>query len=523
VYRFILARPSDEEGRRHYLRLMRDEGMSLREVAAEIAASDEFQSRLKNTVGSAAQESGAVVDVRDRPALELLYRFILGRPADEEGRLQYLRLMRDEGMRLREVAAEMAASDEFQSRLKNTVSSVAQESDAVVDVRNRTHNLSVEDLIATAEDYYRNTQAFAERYLAKPFDDPHETPRLLGSFGQLLAGLRLAPGLTVLDFGAGVCWTTRVLTQLGCDAIALDVSPTALELGRQLYARLPPIGDYPRPRFILFDGHRIDLPDASVDRVCCFDAFHHVPNGAEVMRELGRVLRPGGVAGFSEPGPQHSKAARAQYEMKNYTAFENDVVMEDIWAWAHAAGFADLQLAVFSTDAHHVSLADFNAVVAGGEALDAYTRKVRGFLDGHRTFFLVKGGQPARDSREREGLRGEISVRLERTDLQAGEPIRDQATVQNVGTATWLPGSTPAGGVNLGAHLRQRDGQPIDVDFARVMLERRTAPGDAQTVTFAIASPPAGDYLLEFDLVSERVGWFEMNGSPTATVPISVR
>ena len=85
---------------------------------------------------------------------------------------------------------------------------------------NRTHKLSVEDLIATAEDYYRNTQAFAERYLAKPFDDPHETPRLLGSFGQLLAGLRLAPGLTVLDFGAGVCWTTRVLTQLGCDAIA---------------------------------------------------------------------------------------------------------------------------------------------------------------------------------------------------------------------------------------------------------------------------------------------------------------
>ena len=76
-----------------------------------------------------------------------------------------------------------------------------------------------------------------------------------------------------------------------------------------------------------------------------------------------------------------------------------------------------------------------------------------------------------------------------------------------------------AGGVNLGAHLRQRDGQPIDVDFARVMLERRTAPGDAQTVSFAIASPPAGDYLLEFDSVSGRVGWFEMNGSPTATVP----
>ena len=47
VYRFLLARGADEDGRRHYLRLMREEGMKLREVAAEIAASDEFQQRLK--------------------------------------------------------------------------------------------------------------------------------------------------------------------------------------------------------------------------------------------------------------------------------------------------------------------------------------------------------------------------------------------------------------------------------------------------------------------------------------------
>jgi SAM-dependent methyltransferase len=462
-------------------------------------------------------------------ALELVYRFILARPSDEEGRRLYLSLMHDEGMSLREVAAEIAASDEFQTRLIDTVGAAAggadrQDSrDAVVDVRQLIQKLSVEDLIATAEDYYRNTRAFADRYLAKPFDDPHGTPELLGSFAQLLGGLRLAPDMTVLDFGAGVCWTTRALSQLGCQAIALDVSPTALDLGRQLYARMPPIGEYPPPRFMVFDGHRIDLPDASVDRIACFDAFHHVPNPDEVMRELGRVLRPGGIAGFSEPGPHQSTAPRAQYEMKNYIAIENDVVMDDVWRWARASGFAELQLAVFSTDTHHVSLADFNDVRSGGASLEAYTRKLRAFLGGHQTFFLVKGGRGARDSREREGLRGEISVRLERTELRAGEPIRGEATVQNVGTATWLPGATATGGVNLGVHLRFRDGRPITVDFARVALEGHMPPGDTRTVSFALPSPPAGDYLLEFDLVSERVGWFEMNASATATVAISVR
>jgi SAM-dependent methyltransferase len=461
--------------------------------------------------------------------LELVYRFILARPAEEGGRRHYLRLMREQNMKLREVAAEIAASDEFQTRLRNSLVSGSREQavdvpqpESFVDVRELSRTLSVEDLARTAEDYYRNTLQFADRYLAKPFDDPHEVPEVLGSFAQLLGGLRLARGMTVLDFGAGACWTTRFLTQLGCAVTALDVSPTALQLGRELFARMPASGDQPAPRFLVFDGHHIDMPDASVDRIVCFDAFHHVPNPAAVMSELGRVLRPGGIAGFSEPGPHHSKAARSQYEMKNYTAFENDIIIADIWRWARAAGFSALELAVFSTESHRVSPKEFEDVLAGGTALDAYGQKLRAFLTGHQTFFLRKGGAAAKDSRERDGLKGEIAVSIERAELHPGEQIRGQATVLNVGTATWLPGSTPIGGVNLGAHLRSHDGRPLNVDFGRVVLEHSTVPGEARTVEFALDAPSPGDYLLEFDLVSEGVAWFEMNGSATATVRITV-
>jgi hypothetical protein len=60
------------------------------------------------------------------------------------------------------------------------------------------------------------------------------------------------------------------------------------------------------------------------------------------------------------------------------------------------------------------------------------------------------------------------------------------------------------------------------VDFARVRLIGSTAPGDMQRVSFSLTPPDPGEYLLEFDLVSERVGWFEMNGSATVSVALTV-
>ena len=94
-----------------------------------------------------------------------------------------------------------------------------------------------------------------------------------------------------------------------------------------------------KPKFLVFDGHTIDLPDGSVDWILCFDAFHHVPNPAEVIAEFARVLRPGGMAGFSEPGPHHSQTEQSQAEMRNFKVLENDLVVEDLERYALAAGF----------------------------------------------------------------------------------------------------------------------------------------------------------------------------------------
>jgi ubiquinone/menaquinone biosynthesis C-methylase UbiE len=152
--------------------------------------------------------------------------------------------------------------------------------------------------------------------LAKPFSRPGEVTELLTCFGHVVAGLDLLPGMVVLDFGAGTGWTSWRLAQLGCQVIVSDVSAAALDLARERFRRWPNVGARRQPRFLLFDGYRIDLPDASVDRICCFDAFHHLANPADVMAEFARVLRPGGRVAFDEPGHYHSLQGQSQYEVR---------------------------------------------------------------------------------------------------------------------------------------------------------------------------------------------------------------
>jgi len=461
-------------------------------------------------------------------ALDILYRLLLARAIDEQGRRHYLDLIHQDGLTLRDVAVELAASDEFQDRLRRRTTRrfydpPAERPDGFVDVRELIKDHTLEELLGAAEEYYRRTRDQADRYHAKPLADIHDAPDLLGSFAHLLSGMRLASGMQVLDFGAGAGWTTRFLTQLGCAVTSMDVSPTALALGKELFSRVPVVAPLSEPRFLLFDGRRIDLPSESIDRVICFDALHHVPNPAEVLCELGRVLRPGGVAGFSEPGSNQSKAAHSQYEMKNFAVVENDLVLTEVWDWARVAGFTSLELAVFSTEPHLLSLQQFDDLIAGGAELDAYGDKLRGYLTGHQTFFLSKGSASASDSRERLQLKAKIAIRLEQQAIASNESPRGHAMLTNVGRATWLPGATRVGGVNLGVHLRTSDGKPLNVDYARIHLADETAPGGTQGIDFILDPLPPGEYTLEFDLVSEGVGWFEANGSATVSVPIAVR
>ncbi|HWW62766.1 MAG TPA: methyltransferase domain-containing protein, partial [Thermoanaerobaculia bacterium] len=317
-------------------------------------------------------------------------------------------------------------------------------------------------------------------------------------------------------------WLSRFLTQLGCRAILLDVSETALRIARELYARQPVIGDRPAPEYVTFDARRIPLDDESVDRILCFDAFHHAPNPDEILREFARVLRPGGIAAFAEPGPHHSKTPQSQFEMRTYNVVENDVDIDAIWANAKDAGFTSLRLAVFHIPPFHVTLEDYEDLLRGGGTALRWASSTRTFLESTRNFFLAKGGEPPADSRRADALACTIELDAP-ARVTAGEPIVVHVRVKNTGRAVWLPFSKEPGNVGIGFHIYDANERVQSFDIVRVSAtEPPRAIESGETVERDVTLPPlaAGTYFIEADCVAERVAWFSRVGSTPARVKI---
>lgn len=393
-----------------------------------------------------------------------------------------------------------------------------------IDVRDVIARTSLEDLNRAAEEYFASLSDW-DHHLAKPFSTPEEAPALLMDVATLLQGMKLLPGMTVLDFGSGTGWLSRFLTQLGCRVVLLDVSPTALAIARELYRRVPVVGERPAPEFLPFDGRRIALDDESVDRIVSFHAFHHVPNPADVLRELARILRLGGIAGFVEPGPQHSQTAQSQFEMRTYQVVENDIDIGEIERTAAACGLERMRVVISHRPPFHVLPGEFDDFLAGGAVTNRWVVSTREYLRRVRNFFLVKHGTERSDSRASTRLACEITPTHADVVAAEGQPILIEVTVKNTGGAIWLPSEAPFGGVLLGAHLYDAEGQRLGFDVARQSLgdsAQEIKPGTTVNVRLELPPQPLGGYLVELDCVAVGVIWFSQCGSSTARVRVDV-
>jgi SAM-dependent methyltransferase len=375
-----------------------------------------------------------------------------------------------------------------------------------------------------AEEYYAAYPNPAH-LIGKPFSEPESLSRRLIDLGILLHGLRLRPGDVVLDLGAGTCWVSHLLNRFGCRTIAVDVSPTALALGRQMFESDPHTNWALDPAFLCYDGHTLPLDSASVDQIVLYDAFHHVPNPDRVLREMRRVIKPDGIVAMSEPGRGHSASPPSVAETAATGVLENELVLEEIAERGLAAGFSAVHVIVDTrTPVLEIDAGRLRSFM-GGRGVARYWKNLCAELDGHHYILLFAGRSQPTTRRPRQLLALIGPVGGNGIVMQAGRTQQLAIDVHNAGDTRWLHREGEPGWTRLGAHLcgggRRRP--IIDYDWVRVPLPRDIDPEEGVRLTVELpAIAAAGEYLIVLDLVIEGSAWFADRGSLSVDVPCRV-
>jgi len=94
----------------------------------------------------------------------------------------------------------------------------------------------------------------------------------------------------ILDIGsADGYFTAEIARTTGCSNIyGIDVLPSSVAYAKNRYR------SDPRFHFSLGDGHKLKFPATRFSAVYCLEAMEHVFNPAQVLKEIKRVLKPGG-------------------------------------------------------------------------------------------------------------------------------------------------------------------------------------------------------------------------------------
>ncbi|MBF6340522.1 class I SAM-dependent methyltransferase [Nocardia abscessus] len=140
-------------------------------------------------------------------------------------------------------------------------------------------------------------------------------------------------GKLVLEIGCGSAPCARWLAGQGARPVGLDLSRGMLERGLAAMAR-----GGPHVPLVQADAEALPFPDASFDLACsAFGAVPFVADSALVMREVARVLRPGGRWVFSvnhpmrwifpdDPGPAGLTATIPYFDRTPYVEVDGDNV-----------------------------------------------------------------------------------------------------------------------------------------------------------------------------------------------------
>lgn len=155
----------------------------------------------------------------------------------------------------------------------------------------------------------------------------------------------------VLDVGTGMGLTARALAARGFDVVSVDMNANDQQVAESLT-------DDPELRrridFCIADAGRLPFPRGHFGCAIAVDVLHHLAAGGPVLRELRRVVRPGGrivLADFSAEGFEMVARVHAS---EGGTHPEGPVTMD--WTRGFLGGLDMTELKICSDRFHRIAV-----------------------------------------------------------------------------------------------------------------------------------------------------------------------
>ena len=140
-------------------------------------------------------------------------------------------------------------------------------------------------------EYYKGADAAVYEYAHGDIFNSIEQQRLYGMLREAVQSVQTgAQPVQALDFGCGSGNLTRHLIGLGVHTVSADVSDDFLEGIRSKFSATS------LSETLKLNGTDLsNVPEAHFDLVATYSVLHHVPDYLAIVREFGRVVKPGGI------------------------------------------------------------------------------------------------------------------------------------------------------------------------------------------------------------------------------------
>ena len=141
------------------------------------------------------------------------------------------------------------------------------------------------------------------------------------------------PGRLAADIGAGAGFVTEGLLKRGLRVIAVDRSAAMLEEMKRKF------GEGSAIEYRLGEADSLPIADGSVDYVFANMYLHHVESPPDALREMARILKPGGKLVITDLDRHNFDFLRTEH-CDRWMGFDRP----DVARWFAEAGLVDVNI-----------------------------------------------------------------------------------------------------------------------------------------------------------------------------------